>query len=123
MKHAVAFDAGDSITIAPAQTLTDKEYQRLRDAAVAIIREMGVECGGSNVQVELAVNGLAVQLPQFWHAVVPGALSSYQGRRLDAARALPWLGGHNQQQACSQVCLVVLSKRSAKNTQTACQSG
>jgi carbamoyl-phosphate synthase large subunit len=42
---------GDSITIAPAQTLTDKEYQRLRDAAVAIIREMGVECGGSNVQM------------------------------------------------------------------------
>ena len=33
------------------QTLTDKEYQRLRDAAVAIIREMGVECGGSNVQM------------------------------------------------------------------------
>lgn len=43
--------AGDSITVAPAQTITDKEYQRLRDAAVAIIREMGVECGGSNVQV------------------------------------------------------------------------
>ena len=42
---------GDSITIAPAQTLTDKEYQRLRDASVAIIREMGVECGGSNVQM------------------------------------------------------------------------
>ena len=36
------------------QTLTDKEYQRLRDASVAIIREMGVECGGSNVQ--MAVN-------------------------------------------------------------------
>ena len=45
---------GDSITIAPAQTLTDKEYQRLRDASVAIIREIGVECGGSNVQ--MAVN-------------------------------------------------------------------
>lgn len=43
--------AGDSITVAPAQTLTDKEYQRLRDASIAIIREMGVECGGSNVQV------------------------------------------------------------------------
>eukprot|EP00271_Cylindrocystis_brebissonii_P008840 TRINITY_DN23354_c0_g1_i1.p1 TRINITY_DN23354_c0_g1~~TRINITY_DN23354_c0_g1_i1.p1 ORF type:complete len:1212 (+),score=289.35 TRINITY_DN23354_c0_g1_i1:130-3765(+) len=41
---------GDSITIAPAQTLTDKEYQRLRDYSVAIIREIGVECGGSNVQ-------------------------------------------------------------------------
>lgn len=42
---------GDSITVAPQQTLTDKEYQRLRDASVAIIREMGVECGGSNVQL------------------------------------------------------------------------
>ena len=45
---------GDSITIAPAQTLTDKEYQRLRDASVDIIREIGVEFGGSNVQ--MAVN-------------------------------------------------------------------
>jgi carbamoyl-phosphate synthase large subunit len=45
---------GDSITVAPAQTLTDKEYQRMRDAAVAIIREIGVETGGSNIQ--FAVN-------------------------------------------------------------------
>merc|ERR1719409_826288 len=45
---------GDSITVAPSQTLTDKEYQRLRDASVSIIREIGVECGGSNVQ--MAVN-------------------------------------------------------------------
>ena len=44
---------GDSITVAPSQTITDKEYQRLRDAAVAIIREMGVECGGSNVQIAI----------------------------------------------------------------------
>lgn len=44
---------GDSITVAPAQTLTDKEYQRLRDASIAIIREMGVECGGSNVQMAI----------------------------------------------------------------------
>ena len=41
---------GDSITVAPAQTLTDKEYQRMRNAAAAIIREVGVETGGSNVQ-------------------------------------------------------------------------
>ncbi|HEX7410453.1 MAG TPA: carbamoyl-phosphate synthase large subunit [Candidatus Binatia bacterium] len=41
---------GDSITIAPAQTLTDKEYQIMRDAAVAIIREIGVDTGGSNIQ-------------------------------------------------------------------------
>jgi len=41
---------GDSITVAPAQTLTDREYQRMRDAAAAILREVGVETGGSNVQ-------------------------------------------------------------------------
>ena len=41
---------GDSITVAPAQTLTDKEYQRMRDAAIAIMREIGVETGGSNIQ-------------------------------------------------------------------------
>ncbi len=41
---------GDSITVAPAQTLTDKEYQRLRDASLAIIREIGVSTGGSNIQ-------------------------------------------------------------------------
>ena len=44
---------GDSITVAPAQTLTDKEYQRLRDASVAIMREIGVETGGSNIQFAL----------------------------------------------------------------------
>jgi carbamoyl-phosphate synthase large subunit len=41
---------GDSITVAPAQTLTDKEYQIMRNAAIAIIREIGVETGGSNIQ-------------------------------------------------------------------------
>ena len=41
---------GDSITVAPAQTLTDKEYQRMRDASIAVIREIGVETGGSNIQ-------------------------------------------------------------------------
>jgi len=45
---------GDSITVAPAQTLTDREYQKMRDAAIAVIREIGVETGGSNVQ--FAVN-------------------------------------------------------------------
>ncbi len=47
---------GDSITVAPAQTLTDREYQRLRDQSIKIIREIGVETGGSNVQ--FAVNPL-----------------------------------------------------------------
>ncbi len=41
---------GDSITVAPAQTLTDKEYQVMRDASIAVLRKIGVECGGSNVQ-------------------------------------------------------------------------
>lgn len=41
---------GDSITVAPAQTLTDKEYQRMRDASIAVLRKIGVETGGSNVQ-------------------------------------------------------------------------
>jgi len=47
---------GDSITVAPVQTLTDKEYQKMRDAAIACIREIGVETGGSNIQ--FAVNPL-----------------------------------------------------------------
>jgi len=45
---------GDSVTVAPAQTLTDREYQAMRDAAIAVIREIGVETGGSNIQ--FAVN-------------------------------------------------------------------
>jgi len=44
---------GDSITVAPAQTLTDREYQKMRDAAIACIREIGVETGGSNIQFGL----------------------------------------------------------------------
>jgi carbamoyl-phosphate synthase large subunit len=45
---------GDSITVAPAQTLTDKEYQRMRNASIAVLRKVGVECGGSNVQFALS---------------------------------------------------------------------
>jgi carbamoyl-phosphate synthase large subunit len=44
---------GDSITVAPAQTLSDKEYQRMRDTSIAIIREIGVDTGGSNIQFAL----------------------------------------------------------------------
>ncbi|MGA2526559.1 MAG: carbamoyl-phosphate synthase large subunit [Smithellaceae bacterium] len=47
---AMGVHTGESITVAPAQTLTDKEYQIMRDAAIAIMREIGVETGGSNVQ-------------------------------------------------------------------------
>ncbi len=45
---------GDSITVAPAQTLTDKEYQWMRDAAIAVLREIGVDTGGSNVQFAMS---------------------------------------------------------------------
>lgn len=47
---AMGVHTGDSITVAPAQTLSDKEYQRMRDASQAVIREIGVETGGSNIQ-------------------------------------------------------------------------
>jgi len=47
---AMGVHTGDSITVAPAQTLTDKEYQIMRNAAIAVIREIGVDTGGSNVQ-------------------------------------------------------------------------
>src|SRR6187399_2743441 len=52
---------GDSITVAPAQTLTDKEYQRLRDASIKVLRKIGVDTGGSNVQFGInAQNGRVV---------------------------------------------------------------
>ncbi len=51
---AMGVHTGDSITVAPALTLTDKEYQRMRDASIAVLRKIGVDTGGSNVQ--FAVN-------------------------------------------------------------------
>ena len=50
---ALGVHTGDSITVAPAQTLTDKEYQKLRNASIAVLREIGVETGGANVQFAL----------------------------------------------------------------------
>src|SRR5215469_8302450 len=47
---AMGVHTGDSITVAPAQTLTDREYQAMRDASIAVIREIGVDTGGSNIQ-------------------------------------------------------------------------
>ena len=64
---------GDSITVAPAQTLSDKEYQRMRDASLAIIREIGVETGGSNIQF----------------AVHPGQRSHDRDRDEPVASAVP----------------------------------
>ena len=51
---AMGIHTGDSITVAPSQTLTDKEYQILRNAAIAVLREIGVETGGSNVQFAIS---------------------------------------------------------------------
>src|SRR5258708_5819499 len=51
---AMGVHTGDSVTVAPALTLTDKEYQKMRDASIAVLREIGVDTGGSNVQ--FAVN-------------------------------------------------------------------
>jgi len=53
---AMGVHTGDSITIAPAQTLTDKEYQIMRDASIAVLREIGVDTGGSNVQFAINPN-------------------------------------------------------------------
>ena len=75
---------GDSITVAPAQTLTDKEYQAMRDASIAIIREIGVETGGSNIQfainpddgrmvvVEMNPSGPAGDTPDLGVRLQPG---------------------------------------------------
>jgi carbamoyl-phosphate synthase large subunit len=57
---AMGVHTGDSVTVAPAQTLTDREYQLMRDASIAIMREIGVETGGSNVQ--FAVNPIDGEL-------------------------------------------------------------
>ncbi|MBD2346502.1 carbamoyl-phosphate synthase large subunit [Anabaena subtropica] len=68
---------GDSITVAPAQTLTDKEYQRLRDMAMKIIREIGVETGGSNIQFAVnPVNGDVVVIEMNPRVSRSSALSS-----------------------------------------------
>ncbi len=68
---------GDSITVAPAQTLTDKEYQRLRDMAIKIIREIGVETGGSNIQFAVnPVNGDVVVIEMNPRVSRSSALSS-----------------------------------------------
>ena len=59
---AMGVHTGDSITVAPAQTLTDKEYQIMRNASLAVLREIGVETGGSNVQFGVQSRKTAVWL-------------------------------------------------------------
>jgi len=68
---------GDSITVAPAQTLTDKEYQRLRDLSLKIIREVGVETGGSNIQFALnSSNGEVIVIEMYPRVSRSSALAS-----------------------------------------------
>ena len=91
---------GDSITVAPAQTLTDKEYQRMRDASIAIMREIGVETGGSNMQFAInPANGrmIVIEMNPRVVALVGAGLQGHRlpdrqdrrqaGRRLHARRA------------------------------------
>ena len=75
---------GDSITVAPAQTLTDKEYQILRDASIAVLREIGVDTGGSNVQfaIDPATGRMIIiemnpgsRAPRLWPPRPPGSPS------------------------------------------------
>ena len=87
---------GDSITVAPAQTLTDKEYQRMRDASLAILRKIGVETGGSNVQFAIHPDTgrmIVIEMnPRVSRSQRPGEqgdrLSDRQDRR-QAGRRLP----------------------------------
>ncbi len=72
---------GDSITVAPAQTLTDKEYQRLRQASLAIIREIGVDTGGSNIQFGVNPQGR----PHRGHRDEPARVAQL-GARLEGHR-------------------------------------
>ena len=82
---------GDSITVAPAQTLTDKEYQRMRDAALAIIREIGVETGGSNIQFAINPdNGdmIAIEMnPRVSRSQRPGVQGDRLPHRQDRRQA------------------------------------
>ena len=80
---------GDSITVAPAQTLTDKEYQRMRDASLAVIREIGVETGGSNIQFAIdPKNGRMIVIEMNPRVSRSSALAS-QGHRVSRSPRSP----------------------------------
>jgi len=84
---------GDSITVAPAQTLTDKEFQRLRDASAAIIREVGVETGGSNVQFAVnPENGrmVVIEMNRAFRAAsaLPAKQPAFRSRKIAARLAV-----------------------------------
>ena len=79
---------GDSITVAPAQTLTDKEYQIMRNASLAVLREIGVETGGSNVQFGICPNTgrmVVIEMNPRVSAPRPGL----QGHRFRSPRSPP----------------------------------
>lgn len=77
---------GDSITVAPAQTLTDKEYQRMRDASIAIIREIGVDTGGSNIQFALNQNNGRMVVIEMNPRVLKEFSSGIKGNRLSYSK-------------------------------------
>ena len=93
---------GDSITVAPAQTLTDKEYQRMRDASLAILRTIGVETGGSNVQ--FAINPrdgrmIVIEMnPRVSRSERAGQQSDWLPDRQDCGQAGRWLPARRDSQ-------------------------
>ena len=68
---AMGVHTGDSITVAPAQTLTDKELQIMRDASLAVLREIGVETGGSNVQFGICPKTGRMVTVSYTHLTLP----------------------------------------------------
>ena len=80
---------GDSITVAPAQTLTDREYQAMRDAAIAVIREIGVETGGSNIQFARASHDWTHDRDRDESARVAVVGAGFEGDRISRSRRLP----------------------------------
>ena len=86
---------GDSITVAPAQTLTDKEYQLLRNASIDVLREIGVETGGSNVQFAINPEDGRIVVIEMNPAGVPVLGAGLQGHRLPnrqgGSQARRWL--------------------------------
>ena len=84
---------GDSITVAPAQTLTDKEYQLMRNASIAILREIGVDTGGSNVQFAINPNDGRMIVIEMNPRVSRSLGAGLQGHRLSDRQGRRQAGG------------------------------
>ena len=84
---------GDSITVAPTQTLTDKEYQIMRDASFAVIREVGVETGGSNIQFAVNPAGRAAGRRRDESARVAFFRAGVEGHRISDCKDRREAGG------------------------------